>query len=375
MQAKPRYHSIDALRGTVMIIMALDHIRDFFNVSAMSFSPEDLSRTTPALFFTRWITHFCAPVFMFTAGMGAYFWWQQQNRTKGQLSAFLWTRGLWLILLDLTAMQVALNFSLDPRYPILLTVLWALGGAMIILAALIHLPVRALAIFSIAVIALHNRLDPINLPLLHNRGIFHVASFTLIFTYPLIPWFAVMSAGFCFAAIFHRQLTLKLGIALTVAFIAIRALNVYGDPIKWSVQPHAVLSFLRCAKYPPSLDFLLMTLGPALIYLAWLNRFQFSRNHPLIVFGRVPLFFFLVHFYAIRAVTFLLAWLRYGQVSFLFSPLPSAGGSPKSFPPNFGYDLWVVYVIWIAIIAALYPLCRWFAGIKARRHEWWLSYL
>lgn len=374
---KVRYPAIDALRGAVMIIMALDHIRDFLSLSAMSFSPEDLSRTTPALFLTRWITHFCAPVFMFTAGMGAYFWWQN-NRTKAQLSTFLWTRGLWLVILELTVMQLAFNFNFSSRYPVLLTILWALGMSMIILAALVHLPLRLLAVLSVAVIALHNCLDGFRLPVLHQGGAFQFAGLVFVAAYPLIPWFAVMAAGFCFGSIYRRGMSLKIGLALTIAFLLLRAANVYGDPAPWSVQRSGVftlLSFLRCTKYPPSLDFLLMTLGPALMFLAWLDRRTWSAANPLIVFGRVPLFYFLVHFYTIHVVAVLMAWVRYGQISFMFGPLPSMGGSLKSFPPGLGYDLWVVYVVWVLIVAALYPLCRWFAGVKSRRRDWWLSYL
>lgn len=362
-----RIQAIDALRGTVMIIMALDHVRDFFNISAASFSPEDLSRTTPALFLTRWITHFCAPVFVFTAGMGAYFWFQQQERTKAQLSTFLWTRGVWLILLELTAMRLVLNFNFSPSFPILLTILWALGISMVINAALIHLPLRVLAGFSIAVIALHNCLDGIKLPVLHQPGLFHLAGFTFLFGYPVVPWFAVMSAGFCFAAIYGRGFTLKIGIVLTIAFLLIRALNVYGDPMPWSTRNFPILSFLRCAKYPPSLDFLLMTLGPALVYLAWLGTRKFSPANPLIVFGRVPLFFFLVHFYLIRALALAAGWLRFGDISFMLRPMP--------FPHGFGLSLPGTYCVWILLVVGLYRPCRWFAGVKARRHEWWLSYL
>jgi uncharacterized membrane protein len=360
-----------------MIIMALDHIRDFFNSDAMLFSPEDLSRTTPLLFLTRWITHFCAPVFMFTAGMGAYFW-LQRHHSKAQLSKFLLTRGLWLVILELTAMRLALNFNFSMRYPFLLIVLWALGASMIILAALIHLPIRWLAVLSVAVIALHNCLDGINLPVLHRGGAIHFAGLVFAAGYPLIPWFAVMSAGFCFGEIYLRRMSLKIGLALTIAFVLIRAANIYGDPSPWSVQSSAVftvLSFLRCTKYPPSLDFLLMTLGPALMLLAWLNGRRLSDANPLIVFGRVPLFYFVVHFYTVHIVLVLMTWFRYGQVDFMWSPLPSMGGSLKAFPPNFGYGLWVVYVMWALIVASLYPLCRWYAGVKVRRRDWWLSYL
>jgi len=363
-----------------MIIMALDHIRDFFHSGAMLFSPEDLSRTTPVIFLTRWITHFCAPVFMFTAGMGAYFW-LQRHKSKMDLSKFLLTRGLWLVILEVTVMRLALNFNYSWRYPILLIVLWALGCSMMILGGLIYFPIRWLAVLSIATIALHNCLDGVNLPVLHRPGAVHFAGLVFAAGYPLIPWFAVMSAGFCFGEVYvrgGRRLTWKIGLGLTIAFVVVRALNIYGDPAPWSAQSSPVfsmLSFLRCTKYPPSFDFLLMTLGPALMYLAWLDGRGFSDANPLIVFGRVPLFFFLVHFYVVHIVAVLMAWVRYGRVDFMWGPLPSMGGAMKAFPTNFGYRLWVVYVLWISIVVALYPLCRWFAGMKARRREWWLSYL
>jgi hypothetical protein len=175
-----------------------------------------------------------------------------------------------------------------------------------------------------------------------------------------------------------RRLTLKIGLALMIAFVLIRDANIYGDPAPWSVQSSGVftvLSFLRCTKYPPSLDFLLMTLGPALIYLAWLDKRQFSDANPLIVFGRVPLFYFLVRFYVVHILAVFMAWLRYGPISFIWGPPPSMGGSMKAFPANFGYPLWVVYVLWVLIVASLYPLCRWYAGVRARRRDWWLSYL
>jgi uncharacterized membrane protein len=219
------------------------------------------------------------------------------------------------------------------------------------------------------------------LPVLHRNGAVQFAGLVVVAAYPLIPWFAVMSVGFCFGEIYMRRgrrLTWKIGLAMTIAFVLIRAANIYGDPAPWSVQSSGVLtvlSFLRCTKYPPSLDFLLMTLGPALIFLAWLDGRRFTDANPLIVFGRVPLFYFLVHFYVIHIVAVLMAWVRFGRVAFMWSPLPSMGGSLKAVPPNFGYDLWVVYVSWILIVASLYPLCRWFAGVKARRRDWWLSYM
>ena len=354
-----RLVAIDAVRGAVMIIMALDHVRDFVHRAAMSSSPTNLATTTPALFLTRWITHFCAPVFVFTAGIGAFLWWRH-NRTKKQLSVFLLTRGLWLVVLELTVMRLAYNFSFSARYPILLLVLWALGACMIGMAALVWLPIRWLAVLSSSAIFLHNCLDGVQASrfgtaagvwnLIHQPGAFVLAGQTVIVGYPLVPWIAVMAAGFCFGRVFlldtavRRRILVTTGMALTLAFLVIRAVNVYGDPAPWSVQRSAIytaLSFLNCTKYPPSLLFLLMTLGPALLALAWCDRLPLQPTNPLIVFGRVPLFYFIAHFYAAHAAAILLAWLRYGRASFafMFHPLPSMGGPRSLFPPEFGYDL------------------------------------
>jgi uncharacterized membrane protein len=394
--AKPgtRLLSVDALRGLVMIIMALDHVRDFFHASAAVFSPTDLSRTTPILFFTRWITHFCLPVFMFLAGTGVYLY--GRNRTKGQLSRFLWTRGLWFIALELTVMRFAYNFNFSPRFLILLLILWIFGICMVAMAALVYMPMRWPAALSVAVIVLHNCLDGIRAQqfgsaawswnLLHQPGIITVAGKPALVTYTFLPWIAVMAAGFCFGRIFQldaearRRLMLRLGLAMSIAFVALRTVNHYGDPAPWAHQKSAVftvLSFLNCTKYPGSLDFLLMTLGPALLALAWFDRLKFKPANPLIVFGRVPMFYFVLHFYLIHVLAVLAAWLRYGNAAarFVFNPLPSMGGPAKLFPSPFGYSLLVTYGVWLLVLVLLYPVCRWFANVKSRRCDWWLSYL
>ena len=387
----PRVQSVDALRGFVMIVMALDHTRDFFHTAAMSFQPDDLTRTTAALFFTRWITHICAPVFMFTAGVGAFFW-LKRGRTPKELSRFLWTRGLWLVFLELTVLRFALTFSVTAN-PLILTVLWALGWSMVALAFLSRLPVRILAPLSIAVIALHNLADPIPAAqfgpaawlwnVLHQPGLIRLGSALIIPGYALIPWIFVMSAGFCFGRIValpgpqRRQWMLRIGLGLTLAFLVIRAINVYGDPVRWSTRfpGMTVLSFLRCTKYPPSLDFLLMTLGPAILLLTWLDTMRFAKTNPLIVFGRTPLFYFLVHMFVIHLLAIPLALLRYGHAGFLWTPLPSMGGDIKLYPPGYGYSLLTVYAIWAAVVVMLYPLCLWFSRLKEQRKDWWLSYL
>ena len=391
-----RIPAIDALRGLVMIIMALDHVRDFFHAGAMSQSPTDLSTTTPMLFFTRWVTHFCAPVFVFLAGMSASLWLSRAERTKAQLSRFLWTRGLWLVFVEVSVMRVALDFSFDRGFPVLLLILWALGGSMIALAALVHLPVRILAILSGAVILLHNCLDGVRAEqfgslswvwnLIHQPGAIMTAGPVIVVGYPLIPWIAVMAMGFCFGQMVRidplgwQRVALWTGLGLMVGFVVIRALNVYGDPVPWAVQKSVVftvLSFLNCTKYPASLDFLLMTLGPALVALVWLNRVRIRADHPFLVFGGVPFFYYLVHFYWAHLLAVLMAALRFGQESktFLLRALPSMGGPKELFPADFGYNLWVVYLVWAFVIMTMYPACRWFVGVKDRRRDWWLSYL
>jgi uncharacterized membrane protein len=391
---RDRLASVDALRGLIMIVMALDHVRDFIHRGAMSQSPTDLATTTPILFMTRWVTHICAPVFMFTAGIGAYFYWKN-GRTRGQVSRFLVTRGLWLMLLELTVMRLAYNFDLAQGYPVLLLVLWGLGLAMIALAMLVWLPIPVLSALSVATIVLHHLADGIDARrlgwagplwyLVHQVGGFPFAGHVFITPYPLVPWVAVMALGFCFGRVLElpadrrQRVMLRLGIVIAIAFLLVRAFNRYGDGEPWSWGSSAVytvLWFLNTTKYPPSLQFLLMTLGPALILLAYFDRRSFSRTNPLIVFGRVPLFYFVLHFLAAHIAAFVLAVLTYGSPAFTFmwQPVPSMGGNANSFPPSFGWDLWVAYAVWITIVVVLYPLCRWFASVKERRRDWWLSY-
>jgi uncharacterized membrane protein len=397
-----RVASVDALRGLIMIVMALDHVRDFIHRGAMSQSPTDLATTTPILFMTRWVTHICAPVFMFTAGIGAYFYWQGTNpadgghhRTRSQLSRFLVTRGLWLMLLEITVMRLAYNFDVAQSYPVLLLVLWGLGLCMVVLAALVWLPIPLLSALGVATIVLHHLADGIDARrlgwagplwyLVHQVGGFPFAGHVFITPYPLVPWVAVMALGFCFGRVLQlpadrrHHIMLRLGIVVTIAFLVVRLINRYGDGEPWSWGSSAlytVLWFLNTTKYPPSLQFLLMTLGPALILLAYFDRQSLSRSNPLIVFGRVPLFYFVLHFIAAHTAALALAVLTYGSPAFTFmwQPVPSMGGNANSFPPGFGWDLWVAYAVWIAIVVSLYPLCRWFASVKERRREWWLSY-
>jgi uncharacterized membrane protein len=391
----PRVQSVDALRGAIMMLMAIDHIRDYVSRSAMQFLPTDLTRTTAAIFFTRWITHFCAPVFMLTAGLGAFFWMNRGHRSVSELSRFLVARGVWLILLELTLMRVIMFFQISFRGNlVLLIILWAIGISMIALAALVHLPLRVLAGLSIAIVALHNLLDPISSEhfgraawlwdMLHQRNTLMFVGIRFVTAYPVLPWIGVMSLGYCLGPIFlwdaarRQRFLIRLGLALVAAFIVLRAINVYGDPVRRSPQASALfsaLSFLNTTKYPPSLDFLLMTLGPALAVMGWLDGFHFSFANPMIVFGRVPFFYYVAHMLLAHLIAGGMSFARYGRHAFLLIPPPSMGSPSELFPPDYGFPLWTVYSVWIAVVLLLYPACRWFASVKQSHHQWWLSYL
>jgi uncharacterized membrane protein len=384
-----------------MVIMALDHTRDYIHSAAMVSRPEDLATTTPAIFFTRWITHFCAPVFMFCAGIGA--WLRlQRGGTTGDLSRFLLTRGVWLILLEVTLVRLGFFFNLD--YSLLfLLVFWALGLSMIALALLVHLPYRVLVAVSLVLIVLHNLTDALRAAsfgsfawlwhVLHQPGVIQTPGPALFVAYPLVPWIGVMAAGFCLGRMYaptielahprfseggRSRFLIRLGLVLTAAFVVLRVINLYGDPAPWSGQRtpiDTVLSFLNTTKYPPSLQFLLMTLGPAIALLGWIDGARPREGHPLLVFGRVPLFYFVVHLPLIHALAIVLTWITYGAQSFLFTPPPTLGTSRDLFPPGYGWSLGVAYLVWIAAVAILYPICLWFSRVKQRRREWWISYL
>jgi uncharacterized membrane protein len=391
---RPRLASVDLLRGAVMVIMALDHTRDFVNTEAQIFRPEDLSQTTAAIFLTRWITHFCAPVFMLCAGMGAFLRLERTGGRISDLSRFLWTRGLWLVLLEVTVVRIGFFFDVDYRGLVLLLVFWALGLSMIALALLIRLPFRALLAVSVGMIVLHNALDGVRAAgfgsaawlwrILHEPGLVMAGPPTVIVAYPLIPWIGVMAAGYGLGHLYRlpaaarSRFLIRLGLGLSVAFVLLRGLNVYGDPVPWSSQAqplYTALSFLNTTKYPPSLDFLLMTLGPSIALLGWIDRVRASDRHPLIVFGRVPLFYFVIHIPLIHAIQIGMTWLRYGAAPFLFMPPPTLGTDRAAFPPDYGWSLGVTYLVWIAAVMALYPICLWFMRLKQRRRAWWVSYL
>lgn len=389
-----RVQSIDVLRGAVMVIMALDHIRDFFHNGSQLFSPEDLTRTTTALFFTRWITHFCAPVFVFLAGTGSYLA-TRRGMSRRAIASFLVTRGLWLVVVEMTLVLVGGTFNLSYDF-VIWQVIWAIGWSMVALAALIAVPWPALLLFSLVMIAGHNAFDGLQAARLGSIGwlwkILHVGfaeiqlpNGTLAYViYPLIPWIGVMSAGFCFGRVFdldpdhRRRILMSLGVATTLMFVVLRFLNVYGDPSPWAGQSTAtltLLSFLRTSKYPPSLLYLLMTLGPSFIALSVLDRITVRDSNPLLVFGRVPLFYYVVHWYVLHFTALVFAFARYGRFDFLFSLPPALSFVRPDYPTDYGYDLWIVYLVWLAIVASLYPLCRWFGALKARRRSAWLSYV
>jgi uncharacterized membrane protein len=392
---------VDLLRGIVMVIMLLDHTRDFVHADGLRFDPTDITRTYPILFFTRWITHFCAPIFVFLAGTGAYLQ-LMRGKSKRELSRFLITRGLWLIVLEFTLVRLGVFFSLD--YGSLLgfmQVIWVIGVSMIILAGLLHLPLKVVAAFGIVMIATHNLLDGIQVQgwrgpgsptpgfaaslwmILHQGGIFFPLGFPgpgMLALYPLIPWIGVMAAGYAFGAVYEldpaarRRWLLRYGAALIVAFVVIRAINSYGDPEPWSAQPSAVmtlLSFLDTTKYPPSLLFLLMTLGPALILLAAFERAgPHALARPLITFGRVPMFFYLLQWPVAHGA---------GLIASIIAGKPTAhligapfGNSPG---PDAGFGLGTVYLFWIGGTLLLYPICLWYARLKATGRYRWMSYL
>jgi len=394
-----RIDSIDILRGLVMVIMALDHTRDFF--SHLRFEPETLAQTYYALFFTRWVTHFCAPLFFFLAGTGAFFY--GRRRTRGELSRYLWTRGLWLIVLEFTIVGTAWTFQIPFGF---FGVIWALGASMVLMAAAVRLPVRWLGALSVLMIVGHNLFDSIRprqfgslawlWTILHARGFallpFQIPQFVL---FQIIPWVGVMGAGYAFGTVYtleperRRKIIFRLGIALTLAFVLLRLTNLYGNPPAgqggvsqgdWHIQPtleKTVILFLDVEKYPPSLQFLFMTLGPSLLLLAWLDKRTSNRpatswlTSALLTFGRVPLFFYVLHLYLIHAMAVVAAAFFHQPIAWLLH----GGFFLNDIPEGYGHNLPFIYLMWITAVVLLYYPCRWWAELKQRRSDWWLSYL
>jgi uncharacterized membrane protein len=391
MPGRPRrVESIDVLRGVVMVLMTLDHVRDYLGDAAAS--PTNLATTTVPLFFTRWITHFCAPAFFLLTGTGAYLLSRQIGAPR--LSRFLVTRGLWLILIETVILRcLGYQFNFDFRVT-LLFILWAIGWSMITLAALVRLPVSVSAAFGILLIAGHNLLDGVPAstfgaaaPLwlvLHQQGLLvrGPEHFVLV-AYPLIPWIGVTAAGYALGHIFEwdaqrrRRFLWRAGVLLTVAFVALRWLNLYGDPQPWTARSTSVftwLSYLNTTKYPPSLLFLLMTLGPSLLFLRALDSSTPPWLRPIATFGRVPLFYFVLQVVLIHLLALFVCWYRFGEIHWVFeSPTPDK--YPFTQPPGWPLPLPYLYGFWWLVVLMLWPLCRWYASLKERRRDWWLSYL
>jgi uncharacterized membrane protein len=401
---RARLQSIDAVRGAVMVLMALDHTRDYVHNVAFRFDPTDLTQTTTLLFLTRWITHFCAPAFVFLAGVAAYLQ-RARGATTAELSRFLFTRGLWLVVLEFTVVRTGTWFNLDYSFLGVMQVIWVIGVSMVVLAALVHLPFGVIASFGVGMIVLHNLLDGIRVQGWQGPGspvpdaaarlwmILHQGNeFFPLFTwpgpvvfliYPLVPWIGVMAAGYAFGRIYdleaprRRRILALTGTALVMAFVGIRAINIYGDPAPWQRQPTALftlLSFVNTTKYPPSLLFLLMTLGPMLLVLAWLEpkRMENRAARALVTFGRVPLFFYLLQWPLAHALAIGVSLLAGKDIAYHFM-------SPPAFftaaPPDSGFELSIVYVCWAVVVAVLYLLCSWFADVKRRHPQSLLRYL
>ena len=388
-----RLSSIDILRGLVIALMALDHVRDFVMTAAVQ-DPTADPGASPLLFATRWITHFCAPTFVFLAGTSAGL--MAARKTPMELAYFLLTRGLWLIVLEVLIISTAWTFAptgvegFGGRIYVALQVIWAIGASMIVLAGAQFLGRHACLAIGVAILLGHNLLDPFwpaasttasTAPLwaaLHSRQLYEAGAFRIFFSYPLLPWIGVMLLGFGAAGLFElpekrrNQWLVRIGLGLIIAFVLIRALVEYGDPQPWNSESTSIsasiMSFLGTTKYPPSLLYILMTLGPAAIACAYVDRLYGPLRNALETFGRAPLAFYIAHLYLIHAVAILLGVAQgFDAPQFLTHY--------RFFPNGFGVGLSGVYLIWIAVVAILYPLCRWVAAVKARRKDWWLSYV
>lgn len=379
-----RLEAVDVVRGVVMILMAIDHTRDFFGNTGLN--PTNPATTTIPLFFTRWITHFCAPTFFLLTGTGAFL--ARRRKSTREISWFLFTRGLWLIFLELVVTRdFGWQFNFNYRV-VALIVLWALGWSMITLSALVYLPPAAIGTIGLVMIATHNLLDAIPWrnwfwSILYVPNVLvSTPRFSLLEGYPLIPWIGVTAAGYALGQIYawpaerRRTFLLRMGLTSIGLFVILRFINVYGDPVRWSPQrsvAFTVLSFLNTTKYPPSLLFLLMTLGPAILLLWAIDGGTPPWMKPALIFGRVPMFYYLLHIPLIHLLAIVVCYARYGQVYWMFES-NDLGSFPITAPPGWGYSLPVVYLVWLVVVLTLYPICRWFAGVRQRRSDPWLSY-
>jgi uncharacterized membrane protein len=381
----PRLEMVDMLRGFVIALMVLDHTRDYFHVSAYTFDPTDPARTHVWLYITRWVTHLCAPTFVFLAGVSIYL--QGVNgKSKPQLARFLLTRGAWLIVLELTVVAFGLNFALPFVF---LQVIWAIGMSMILLAALIWLPPAVAGAIGAVIVAGQQLLAPIEAkdfgalaPLWTLAFEFGRAPFGSGFiAYPAIPWFGIMCLGYGLGSVFVQETArrnrtlLALALGAIALFLVLRAINRYGDPAPWHSFPGAaatVMSFFNVSKYPPSLLFVLITLGVSLLCMLAFQSLRGLLARALLAYGRTPLFTYVLHIYVVHGASLLVAVLAgypaSYQANFLADPF-------RLVKAGWGFNLLVVYVTWLAILAVLYPAARWFADVKRRRREWWLGYL
>jgi uncharacterized membrane protein len=387
-----RIESIDLLRGVVMVIMALDHSRSFFHYGAFVYDPMDLTTTTPILFLTRFITHFCAPVFVFLAGTSAFLY--GSKKTKPALCKFLITRGLWLIFIEMAIMTVLWYFNITYNF-IYLQVIWAIGVSMIVLAAFIYLPWKVLLVVAVLLVAGHNLLDGITAEgnsfasiiwyLIHQQYFLELSDNLIILVgYPVLPWIGVMALGYCFGKFYsiefdaslRKKWLLRLGFGAIALFIILRAINVYGDLVHWSAQKntlYTIFSFINLTKYPPSFDFILLTLGPALLFLYAIETIKNRVTEFFIVFGRVPFFYYILHVLLIHLFA-LLGLVIIGGNWRLMIITGDVFASHKI--DTYGYPLWVAYLVWIVVVFLLYPVSKKYMTYKARnKDKWWLSYL
>jgi uncharacterized membrane protein len=392
---RDRIQSVDLLRGAVMVLMALDHVRLYLTYA--QFEPMNLSRTTVWYFFARWITHFCAPAFVFLAGTGAYF---HGERLAGRaaLSKYLLTRGAWLVLIELTVMRFGWTFNVDYSHYLLAGVIWMIGWCMILMAALVHLPLRALAVFAFVLVAGHNLVDPFMAAigpaarasrfaplwqLLYFGGPVSIFGSTMFVLYSIVPWVGVMAAGYVFGRVLRlpaarrNRICLGIGLGSIALFAVLRGFNLYGNPRPWTAQPSvlfSVLSILNTAKYPASLSFLLMTLGPAIALIPALERLRGTPARVLTTFGRTPFFYYVLHIPLIHLIAVALSYARYGYaVPWLFLNHPVMASEPP--PGGWGYSLGTIYLVTAAVAFILYWPCRWFAEVKRQRRRAWVSYL
>ena len=389
MAPQTRINSIDLLRGIVMIIMALDHTRDYFHTQAFLDDPLNLQTTTPALFATRWITHLCAPTFVFLSGTSAFF--QSLRKTKKQLSVFLFTRGLWLIFLELAIVTLGITFDIQYELFILQTI-WAIGISMVVLSAAIWLPFPAIFVLGLIIVLGHNSLDfyeatedkkfPFLYSLLHFQGGYPVGDKMLLIFYPFLPWAGTMMLGYCFGKFYlhdvmnRNRRSILLGAGLISFFIILRWTNIYGDPFDWKTQPSflfSFFSFINTQKYPPSLLYLCVTIGPSLIILGLIGNVKNKFADAITVYGRVPLFYYVIHFYLLHLLS---SFMFFANGHSFREGVNGVEGVPFKFlVPGEGFGLGGVYLVWLAVVLGLYPLCKWFANYKRTHSKWWLSYL